>query len=731
MQDPFPCLVCRKGPNAAKHWYLSDEKPTKGEQIHEKFFDVALDEVSSVDDIYTILECIRHDPRVYVVRGDLLPDLKEPTQRNHESIIDTPLHWLPIDVDSVQPPNGYDFTHHTEACIEYVVSLLPEEFHNVSYVWQASGSAGFKPGIRARLWFWLARPIDSAECKAFALSNPDFVDKNLYSRSQPIYTADPVLVGLPDPLTGHRLGLVRKTHDVVNNTSKYEVPEDYTPQVIERCEARLKKSCKRVKTATEGDRNKTLNREAYYLGMITHVLGHDTVREALLEATQGADDVLPTEEAERTVDSGLAAGAKDPVFKRTGWRSRILYSENESTPKVCPANVMTAFEGELTGLFSFNSRFMKVLINSPPPWNRQGKDYPRPWRDSDADWAVKWLSRLKPPIIGHAPQIPNIAKALAEKEDAFDPFVDYLEGLPVWDGIERLEKLVEILFDDVQGAPIYRVFFRKWMVSAVARALDPGCKVDTMLVLVGKQGLGKSSFFRELMPESNLYVGKIPKGDKDQLLALQGPVIVEDGELEGYSKKEVTSIKSFITEQSDLFRPPYGRITDHHPRKCVLAGTTNERAFLHDATGGRRFWPIPVKHQINFTTLGGVRDDLWAEALFRYKAGEQWWLADDEELYAEEIQEAHRERDPFEEQLEHRFEEKFTVGDHLHIRPEQLDSEGRFIKITISQALKILNIENSNRTHTQYVIRALTALGWQYDGRRRNRGQRESWYVKI
>jgi len=190
---------------------------------------------------------------------------------------------------------------------------------------------------------------------------------------------------------------------------------------------------------------------------------------------------------------------------------------------------------------------------------------------------------------------------------------------------------------------------RRWFVSAVARAMEPGCKVDTALVLLGEQGHKKSSFFAALAPK---WFGdtEIKIGDKDGLQQIHHNWITEWAEIDRItSVRHAGEVKTFIARRRDCFRPPYGMNTRNYERSCVIVGSTNNDGFLSDPTGGRRFWVIPVTRKIDMAYIELVRDQLWAEALHLYRAGDQWWLTDEEEgLHATDV-EQYRVRDPWEE----------------------------------------------------------------------------------
>jgi putative DNA primase/helicase len=219
-------------------------------------------------------------------------------------------------------------------------------------------------------------------------------------------------------------------------------------------------------------------------------------------------------------------------------------------------------------------------------------------------------------------------------ENAFNPLQGYLNGLE-WDGIERIDTwLVANL--GAEDIPFVRVVGRKFLISAVARALHPGCKVDTMLVLEGNQGIGKSMTLQAL-GEPWVLEELSDMKSKDCKQDIQGHWLVEVSELDAMKRNEVETVKAFIAKQVDTFRPSYGRFSKQHPRQCVLVGTTNSNAYLRDHTGNRRFWPVKCG-RTDLDALRRDRDQLWAEALTAYREGEHWWLESAETELAREEQ---------------------------------------------------------------------------------------------
>ena len=219
--------------------------------------------------------------------------------------------------------------------------------------------------------------------------------------------------------------------------------------------------------------------------------------------------------------------------------------------------------------------------------------------------------------------------ATAARRLEYDPVRFYFDGLPAWDGIERAPHwLADYL--GVEDRPLAREYAKRFLVSVVARSLEPACQVDTVLVLQGRQGDGKSSAIRALAP-CGLYTDtEADPGSKDFYQSLDGSLLIELAEVEKWNnRRDSATIKSVITSRMDRYRPPYGRNFVERPRRCVFVGTTNEVELLNDPTGSRRWWPVRtgITGPFRLPELRDAVEQLWAEALALYRAGEPWHLS--------------------------------------------------------------------------------------------------------
>lgn len=236
----------------------------------------------------------------------------------------------------------------------------------------------------------------------------------------------------------------------------------------------------------------------------------------------------------------------------------------------------------------------------------------------------------------------------------FNPVLDRINA-EEWDGEER----VETFFIDFLGAKnndYVREVTRKWLVGAVARALVPGIKFELMPVLIGSQGIGKSTLCNSLCPD--YFLDNLPSlsgVNKDNLMLIKDNWIVEVAELSAMSKTAIEGTKAFISTRIDKYKAPYASTVEDHARRCVFIGTTNETEFLKDKTGNRRFLPIecgvnePTKDVFNISKKYILQ--LLAEAKRYFENGEDLFLTDSTKEVLEEVQESNVVEDPLEQEI--------------------------------------------------------------------------------
>lgn len=288
---------------------------------------------------------------------------------------------------------------------------------------------------------------------------------------------------------------------------------------------------------------------------------------------------------------------------------------------------------------SYNEHSCGISIrdNELLPWGQLKPG----WSDADLAALTAYLDRVY--HIFSPSKLKNALLTITA-ERSFHPIKEYLENLPAWDGTKRVETLL-VDYLGAEDTSYVRAVTRKTLVAAVARVYEPGIKFDTVLVLSGPQGVGKSMFFAKLGGiwfSDSLTISDMR--DKTGAEKLQGFWIMEIGEMNGIKKVEVETVKSFASRQDDKFRVAYGTVVESHPRQCVICGTSNSQHFLRDVTGNRRFWPVQVtgesdKHPWDMDKP--LLEQIWAEALTLYNAGEELILkGNDAEMAAEKQQEA-------------------------------------------------------------------------------------------
>lgn len=296
--------------------------------------------------------------------------------------------------------------------------------------------------------------------------------------------------------------------------------------------------------------------------------------------------------------------------------------------------------------------------------------------------------------------IVSAAIACAYK-NSYHPMREMLYALPTWDKIERIRRIVpEVLF--APDTPLYQSMMRCFLIGAVRRVFQPGCKLDTALVLVGRQGAGKSSFFR-VIGAPFFADTSIDVESKDRFMILHRSWILELAELDGItSAKTAQHIKGLLSSPIDTFRPPYGRTVVSIPRSCIMVGTTNTDRFLMDPTGSRRFWPIPVADRLDLEKLGQWRDQILAEALYYEAAEEPHWLSWEMDNVREDTSEMFTAQDPWEE----------SVVKALHVISERGESlmEG----VSSKAIMDAVDIPTSTRTRAaeMRIATILKKMGW-------------------
>jgi len=310
-------------------------------------------------------------------------------------------------------------------------------------------------------------------------------------------------------------------------------------------------------------------------------------------------------------------------FAQSDWQTALELDKQGKIKETLDNIVLILRNDSELQSIAFNKHRDGIDAKNGLPWV-QMKDG---WNDSD-NAALKVYLSNKYGI--YSPTKTKDAILAVAAERAYHPIKEYLDNLPQWDGVRRVETLLVDYFGATDNS-YTRAVTRKMMVAAVTRIYHPGTKFDSVLILNGPQGIGKSTFFAKLAGDwfsDSLTLTDMK--DKSGAEKLQGYWILELGELNGMRKTDVETVKSFITRVDDKYRASYGINVESHPRQCIIVGSTNaESGFLRDITGNRRFWPVPIqggsKKKSWQMSIYDV-EQIWAETLLMYAKGEKLYL---------------------------------------------------------------------------------------------------------
>ena len=316
-------------------------------------------------------------------------------------------------------------------------------------------------------------------------------------------------------------------------------------------------------------------------------------------------------------------------------------------PTIKNACILINNDPRLKDAFAYNEFSRRISLTRSLPWRGVSQTI-NSIRDADDSGLRRYLED-KYSYIGKA----SIADAVTciAVDNSYHPVREYLNDL-VWDTIPRLDTL----FIDYLGADdnaYTRAVTRKALTGAVKRIYEPGCKFDTMLVLVGSQGAGKSYLLNRIAVNPAWFNDSITTvRGKEAFEALQGYWIIEMAELTATRKSEIESVKQYISSTSDNYRSAYGHYIESNPRQCVFFGTTNDDEFLRDYTGNRRFLPVHIhKSHASKDIFVDLTDtelaQIWAEAVYRYRANESLYLCGDILAQAVILQQSHTADSPY------------------------------------------------------------------------------------
>ncbi|MBS4751131.1 hypothetical protein KG091_08595 [Carnobacteriaceae bacterium zg-ZUI78] len=409
------------------------------------------------------------------------------------------------------------------------------------------------------------------------------------------------------------------------------------------------------------------------------------------------------------------------------WQKKLTYHQKTGIVENTLRNLMLILENDanLKSLV-FNQLLDGMEIKGIVPWRHPSKY----WRDADDAQLISYVDLTYGTFSSRNYEI---AVTKVTDDRSYHPIREYLDALPEWDKVQR----VDTLLIDYLGAPdneYVRAVTRKMFCAAVKRVQQPGYKFDTMLVLNGPQGVGKSTLISKLAGEwfsDSLHLSDTK--DKTAAEKLQGYWILEIGELAGLRKAEVETLRSFLSRQNDVYRAAFGRRATQHPRQCIFIGATNaETGYLRDTTGNRRFWPVQVNGKGNkqsWELTSDLVSQIWSEVKSYVKSGEKLYLDEKQVLMAKEEQREAMEADEREglvkDYLDLLLPENWSAMS-LYERRNYISGESEFSDVNnkgvvVRDSVCTLEIwcecfgkerANIKRTDSNDIISILVKLGW-------------------
>lgn len=358
------------------------------------------------------------------------------------------------------------------------------------------------------------------------------------------------------------------------------------------------------------------------------------------------------EKAVESFGSDMVPGgdaSQQPANMDMSWIKKLEISAT-GKPAKTPYNILVLLKHDpaISGRIYRDLFMERVMGRGPLPWAKRASSAdPFAWDDSDDQGLGLYVDR----VLGFSSERPfRMALSEVAEANAINPVEAYLSSLQ-WDSVPRLDSLY-IDYFGVEDCLFIRTITRKAFMAAVARAMEEHIKFDYMTVVCGPQGIGKSTFFRKLGKDWFSDSLKTFEGKEAEEL-IQGKWIVEIAELQAFNRVDINRIKQFLSKLDDQYRGAYGRHVKNQVRRSIFFGTTNDHEYLHDPTGNRRFWPVDTRPEfatkkIFHDLTDSEIDQIWAEAVMRWRMGEPLYLSKEMEDEAERRRQAHMVSDPLE-----------------------------------------------------------------------------------
>jgi len=383
------------------------------------------------------------------------------------------------------------------------------------------------------------------------------------------------------------------------------------------------------------------------------------------------------------------------------WVGQLTTDKNGRIKKTDPnLKRIMIYDESILGAYRYNSFDKNIFVMFQPPTEEEDGFSPRKLQDNDYFPLQVYIAEAWGISISKNTAADLIEYASKRRENTFNPAKDYFESLE-WDGVSRIDSwLWDYVSDHRQDEHYVRMVGRKFLCGMAARAMQPGVKFDTMLILEGRQYAGKSRLCRILatIKGEEYFLDDFRDIDnKDALMKMQGKLIVEFPEISTLRKNEVNDLKAFLSREEDVYRAPYGRNTLTAPRQCVFIGTVNpEGPYFKDMTGNRRYWPVSCRHSLRLEGLSEITHQLHAEAAHLVKSKEQLWLTEEEYDEAKVEQKKRTSVDPWTGDIENFVLRRTRVSSKelCEVVGVPIEKRNTYIYQRISQIMSHLGFEN-------------------------------------
>lgn len=702
-----------------------------------KQFTMREEQVGNVHELSALLARLNNTPRSCIIRGKRIDGGAGKVYRRLDSFADQPLHTVLIEVDSFVPLMADPLLDPVEASLEFVQECLPAPFHGASFHWQLSNSAGHptkRDVLKVHLWFWLETPATSAQLRKWAIDDGIACDKAVFNPVQVHYTAAPlfdegvvdpvrvrsgfhqgardsVAIEMPEVVEGERRVRLRgvvgeRANDDPVAAALYDngmVLDDHTAGVLHiTCPFDAEHSPGSAVSSTSYFLRDTGGYEQGHFKCLHDSCTGRCDEDFLSALGLGAEndfDVVELSESKELVAPG---------FKRSGKSNEHIVADRNnlilalSRPDVCKWDIR--FD-------TFRDEVMYTPV---------GKTQWRSFSDEDYFYLSAYLeSQTFKPI---STQLIREAVYAVAKLRQFDSAQAWLNGIPAWDGVSRVEGFPH-RYLGAEDSEYTRAVSRYIWTALAGRVLVPGCKADMVPVLIGKQGVGKSRSISEISPARE-YFEEIDLMERDADLSrrLRGKLVVEISELRGLQTRDIENIKAFISRTHESWIPKYKEFSQNFPRRCVFIGTTNQKEFLADKTGNRRWLPIECL-KADVDSIKSDRLQLWAEAKYMFTASGVLW--EQAEALSTDAHEPHTMTDTWREIIETWLDTINSLDDSTPRTRNNLQ---------ISEILRDafhMEPKNIERRHEKRVVEILREMGFDTKRERINGKQMRVWSKNV